>query len=88
MFTNLELNGFVDCLRQIPPVNLQAVSLLYEARQNVLTGGGSLAVPSDRVATATTELINYTMTCAALLNKLKYLTPIILTELECPAWPL
>lgn len=88
MFTNLDLNGFVDCLYQIPPVNLQAVALLDEARQNILVGGGSLAVPSDRVATATTELIDYTTTCGMLLGKLKHLTPVILTKLECPAWPL
>ncbi len=88
MFTNLDMNGFVDCLRQIPPINLQAMSLLNEARQNALMGGDALAVPPDRVATATVELIEYTTACAALLEKLKHLTPVILTTLECPAWQL
>lgn len=88
MFTNLNVNGYVDCLRQIPPINLQAVSLLNEARQKALMGGEVLAVPPEHVATATVELIEYTTACAALLVKLKHLTPVILTTLECPTWQL
>ena len=79
--------GLVDCLRQIPPVELQAMRLLRELPRS-LAGGWFPAVPPHDVATATHELIEYTQSCAALIEKLKFLAPIILPTLEIPEWPL
>ena len=83
-----DVQRFIDCLSQIPPVELQAVTLLREARQMAAMGGTFPAVLPDTLAAATTELIAYTKACAALIGKLAYLSPVILPELECPAWPL
>ena len=83
-----DVQRFVDCLNQIPPVELQAVTLLREARQVAAMGGALPAVPPDTLAAATTELIAYTKACAALIGKLAYLSPVILSGVECPAWPL
>lgn len=77
-----------DCLSQLPPVELQAVTLLRDARQMAETGDVLPTVPPDQIAAATTELIAYTKACAALLRNLAYLTPVILPNLECPSWPL
>jgi hypothetical protein len=88
VFTSLQPQGLVDCLCGVPPLDLHAVSLLNEARQSAVTGGTPLVVPPERVAAATTELIAYTKACAALLTKLTYLSPVTLTDVEHPAWPL
>ncbi|MHB8629802.1 MAG: hypothetical protein ACYDBJ_25835 [Aggregatilineales bacterium] len=88
MFTSLDVQGLVDCLSHIPPVKLQAVTLLREARQIAATGGALPAVSPDSIAAAATEVIAYTKACAALISKLAYLSPVILPGLECPAWPL
>lgn len=87
MFTSLDAQGLVNCLSQIPPVELQAVRLLHDARLTV-SGGWFPTVPPDCIAQATQELITYTQACAALLDKLKYLAPIIIPTLEIPEWPL
>ena len=88
MFTGLDVKGLVDCLSQLSPVELQAVTLLREVRQMAAAGGALPAVPPDTLAAAASELIGYTKACAALIGKLAYLSPVILPELECPAWPL
>ncbi|MHB8624565.1 MAG: hypothetical protein ACYDBJ_20790 [Aggregatilineales bacterium] len=88
MFTSLGIQGLVGCLGRIPPVELQAIALLREARQNAETGGGLSVVLPDTIAAATSEIISYTKTCAALISKLAYLPPVILPGLECPTWPL
>jgi hypothetical protein len=88
VFTGLQPQGLVDCLCGVPPLDLHAVCILNEARQSAVTGGAPLVVPPERVAAATTELIAYTKACAALLTKLTYLSPVTLTEVEHPAWPL
>ena len=88
MFTGLDAQGLVDCLRQVAPVELQAVMLLREVRYSAATDGVLPAVPPEVVAAATTELITYTKACAALIRNLAYLSPVVLSGLECPAWPL
>ncbi|MHB8625531.1 MAG: hypothetical protein ACYDBJ_00650 [Aggregatilineales bacterium] len=88
MFTSLSVQGLVDCLSRLPPLELHAVTLLREARQVAAMGGVLPAVPAERVAAATTELIAYTKACAALIGKFASLTPVILPGLECPTWPL
>jgi hypothetical protein len=87
MFTSLTVQGLVDCLSHLPPVELAALRLV---RELPLTSAGVWfpAVPPDGVAEATRELIDYTKSCAALVDKLKYLAPITLPTLEIPEWPL
>jgi len=87
MFTSLDARGLVDCLSQIPPIELQAVELLCSLPRNP-TGGWFPIVPPECVAQATQQLIAYTRSCAALLDKLKYLPPTTLPTLEIPEWPL
>lgn len=87
MFTSLDVQGLVDCLSQIPPVELEAVRLL-RALPPHSAGGWFPVVPPDCVADAARELIAYTKACAALTEKLKYLSPVILPTLEIPEWPL
>lgn len=86
MFTSLDPTGLVNCLSQIPPAPLQAMTLLQELQHTA--GGWFPAVPAAVVVDATRELIDYTQSCAALLDKLKFLTPITLLTLEIPEWPL
>ena len=87
MFTSLDAQGLMDCLSQIPPVELQAMRLLRKLPRSS-AGGWFPAVSPYDVATATCELIEYTQSCASLVEKLKFLTPIILPTLEIPEWPL
>ncbi len=87
MFTSLDAKGLVDCLSQIPPIKLQAVTMLHEMRQATI-GGWFPAVPPDTIAAATSEIIAYTKACASLVGKLAYLSPVIIPGLECPQWPL
>ena len=87
MFTSLDAQGLVDCLSQIPPVELQAMRLLRELPRSSADGWFP-AVPPNDVATATCELIEYIQLCAALVEKLKYLVPVTLPMLEIPEWPL
>ena len=87
MFTSLDAQGLVDCLSQIPPVELQAMRLLRELPRSS-AGDWFPEVPPNDVATATCELIEYTQACAALIEKLKYLAPVILATLDIPEWPL
>jgi len=77
----------VDCLSHVPPVELLAVRLLNE-RRLASAGGWFPAVPPECVTDATQELIAYTKSCAALLDKLIYLSPVVLPTLEIPEWPL
>ncbi len=88
MFTSLDVQGLVNCLSQVPPVELQAVTLLRELRCTSATGGWFPAVQPDCVVEATRQLIDYIKSCATLLDKLKYLAPITLPMLEIPEWPL
>ncbi len=75
------------CLNHVPPVELLAVRLLNE-RRLTSAGGWFPAVPPECVADATQELIAYTKSCAALLDKLTSLSPVVLPTLEIPEWPL
>ncbi len=85
MFTSLSMDGLVDCLSQVPPIELEAVRLLHALPA---MGGWFPTVPPDCLVAATQELITYTKDCAALLDKLTYLPPIILSTVEIPEWPL
>ena len=87
MFTSLDAQGLVDCLSQIPPVELEAVRLI-RTLPLTSTGGWFPAVTPDCVAEAACELIAYTKACAALTDKLQYLSPVILPTLDIPEWPL
>ena len=87
MFTSLNVLELVDCLSQIPPVELQAVKLLNDLRLNA-TGGWFPTVPPDAVVSATREIIDYTKSCAALLEKLTSLAPVTLSTVEILEWPL
>ena len=87
MFTSLDVQGLVDCLSQIPPAELEAMRLL-QAMPLHSAGGWFPVVPPECVADAARELIAYTKACAALTEKLKYLSPVILPTLEIPEWPL
>jgi len=87
MFTCWNAAELEDCLRQIPPVELLAVTLLREQRQYA-TGGWCPTVPPECVAEATQELIAYTQACAALVDRLHHLSPVTLSTLESPSWPL
>ena len=86
MFTRLDAHGLVNCLENVPPVELRAVLLLQTLHDSA--DGTLPTVSQDTLASATVELIAYTKACAALLNKLAYLTPIALTNVACAAWPL
>jgi len=77
----------VDCLSQIPPVELQAVRLLNDLRLTA-TGGWFPTVPPETVVSATREIIDYTKSCAALLEKLTSLAPVTLSTVEILEWPL
>jgi hypothetical protein len=77
----------VDCLSQIPPVELQAVKLLNDLRLTTL-GGWFPTVPPESVVNTTREIIDYTKLCAALLEKLTSLAPVILSTVEILEWPL
>ena len=86
MFTSLDVLDLVDCLSQIPPVELQAVKLLNDLRLTTL-GGWFPTVPSDAVVSATREIIDYTKSCAALNEKLTSLAPVTLSTVEILEWP-
>ena len=88
MFTSLEAAEFVNCLERVPPVELQAVALLQVIHGHESTGGTLPTVSQETLTSATSELIAYTKSCAALVSKLQYLTPIVLSNVECAAWPL
>jgi len=88
MFTSLDVLELVDCLSQIPPVELQAVRLLNDLRLTATGGGWFPTVPPETVVSATREIIDYTKSCAALLEKLTSLTPITLSTVEILEWPL
>jgi hypothetical protein len=76
----------MDCLSQVPPVELAAMRLIRTLPLNA-AGGWFPTVPPDSVAEAARELIAYTKACAALTDQLKYLSPVPLTTLEIPEWP-
>jgi len=88
MFTSLEAAEFVNCLERVPPVELQAVALLQVMHGDRSASGLLPIVSQDMLTSATSELIAYTKSCAALVSKLQYLTPIVLSTVECSAWPL
>lgn len=88
MFTGLDSSGLVNCLEHVPPVELQAVVLLQAIHGHELADGTLPTVSQKTLTSATSELIAYTKSCAVLANKLQYLTPIVLSNVECVAWPL
>jgi len=83
---NPDLSELVDGLSQLPPVTLEALRLLDE--QRLMFGGWYPTVSLEVAVSATQELIAYLKDCAALADRLKALTPIILPTLEIPSWPL
>ena len=87
MFTSLDSIQLVDCLSQIPPVELQAVTLLNDLRFT-MTGGWFPTVLPEVAVSATREIIDYTKSCAALLEKLTSLAPVTLSTVEILEWPL
>ncbi len=87
MFTSLDSIQLVDCLSQILPVELQAVRLLNDLRLTAMSGWFP-TVPSEMVVSATREIIDYTKSCAALLDKLTSLAPVTLSTVEILEWPL
>lgn len=87
MFTSLDADGLVDCLSHVPPVELLAVRLLNERRLTAASGWFP-AAPPECVGKTTQELIAYTRACAALLDKLTALSPVVLPTLEISEWPL
>lgn len=87
MFTSLDAAGLLDCLSQIPPLVLQAVVLLQEQRRTT-NGSWFPTVPPGCVAEAAQELIAYTRSCVALTDRLQYLPPVMIPDLEIPTWPL
>jgi len=88
MFTSLEATELVNCLEHVPSVELQAVVLLQAIHGHESAGGTLPTVSQEMLTSATSELIAYTKSCAALASKLQYLTPIVLSTVECAAWPL
>jgi|GEM_PF-716114 len=78
----------VNYLEHVPPVELQAVALLQMMNGDTSAGGALPIVSQEMLTSATSELIAYTKSCAALASKLQYLTPIVLSTVECAAWPL
>ncbi len=88
MFTSLDAPGLVNCLECVPPAYLQAVSLLGNMQRAAAAGEPLPTVSQDALTVATSELIAYTKACAGLANQLQHLAPVILKDLECPAWPL
>jgi len=88
MFTSLEATELVNCLERVSPIKLQAVALLQVMHGHELAGGALPIVSQETLTSATSELIAYTKSCAALASKLQYLTPIVLSTVECAAWPL
>jgi hypothetical protein len=87
MFTSLDSIQLMDCLSQIPPVELQAVKLLNDLRLTA-TSGWFPTVPPETVVSATREIIDYTKSCAVLLEKLTSLAPVTLSTVEILEWPL
>ncbi len=87
MFTTLDVAALADCLSQVPPIELKALSLFRELYQSA-GGGAHPAVPSDRVVEATRELIAYTQSCAEAIDRLQHLPPVTLTSVEILEWPL
>ena len=84
-----EMAVLMDCLHQIPPLELKAMTLLREVRLTANTGSLFPTVPVECVVAATQELVQYTTACAALQRKLaEQLAPVILPTLEIPEWPL
>jgi len=88
MFTSLEATELVNCLERVPPVELQALALLQALHGHESAGGTLPIVSQETLTSATSELIAYTKSCAALASKLQYLTPIVLSTVECASWPL
>ena len=78
----------VNCLERVPSVALQAVSLLQVIHGHESAGDTLPTVSQETLTSATSELIAYTKSCAALVSKLQYLMPIVLSNVECAAWPL
>ena len=78
----------VNCLEHVPPVELQAVVLLQVIHRHESASSALPTVSQEMLTSATSELIAYTKSCAALASKLQYLTPIVLSTVECSAWPL
>jgi len=87
MFRSLDVQDLVDCLRQIPPVELEALRLI-RALPVSSTDGWFPAASPDGIAEAARELIAYTKACAVLADTLNALSPVILPALDILEWPL
>ncbi len=83
MFRSLDVQDLVDCLSQIPPVELEALRLM-RALPVSPTGGWFPAVSPDGIADAARERIAYTKACAALADTPNALSPVILPTLDIP----
>ncbi len=79
MFAVFDVLALVDCLSQVPPVELKGLDLLRQVRP--LTGDWFPQVPAALVAEATVQLIDYTQTCAASIHKLQALPAVTLRAL-------
>ncbi len=79
MFAAFDVLTLVDCLSQVPPVELKGLDLLRQIRP--LNGDWFPQVPAALVVEATVQLIDYTQTCAAAIHKLQALPPVTLRAL-------
>ena len=79
MFTGFDVLSLVDCLGQVPPVELKGLELLRQLRP--LTVDWFPQVPAAALSEATAQIIEYTQVCAATVGKLQVLPPITLTTL-------
>lgn len=87
MFTGMTTEYLVECLRQIPPVELKGLELLRRLR--LQTGEWfPTGASSGEVIEATTQLIAYTQACSTAANRLERLTPVLLTDISVVEFPL
>jgi hypothetical protein len=81
MFTGITSLDLVECLSNVPPVELKGLELLRQLRP--FPGMTPPQLPLEALIEATTELVDYTKHCAQIAARLRALSPILLNTVPC-----